>query len=135
MSNLKYAFLSNLKYEHFIYKHSNLICYVLHMHDFKTSLSASVTSVLCLFHVPHIFSFSMKTIKHVVKLWNFYLHIQVCIVYDFLLKNSNIRLKNIVALLRYIHIWHILVNCYVLHFLVSLLSFCLLLQFCLKLCW
>lgn len=112
MSNLKYAFLSNLKYEHFIYKHSNFISYVLHMHDFKASLSASVTNVLCLFYVPHIFSFSLKTIKHVVKLWNFYLHIQVCIVYDFLLKNSNIRLKNIVALLRYIHIWHILAVIY-----------------------
>lgn len=127
--------MPNLKYEHFIYKHSNLISYVLHMHDFKASLSASVTSVLCLFHVPHIFSFSLKTIKQVVKLWNFYLHIQVCIVYDFLLKNSNIRLKNIVALLRYIHIWHILAVIYCIFLFLCCHSVFFSLQFCLKLCW
>lgn len=126
--------MSNLKYEHFIYKHSKLISYVLHMHDFKASLSASVTNVLCLFYVPHIFSFSLKTIKH-VKLWDFYLHIQVCIVYDFLLKNSNIRLKNIVALLRYIHIWQILAVIYCIFLFLCCHSVFFSLQFCLKLCW
>lgn len=117
--------MSNLKYEHFIYKHSNLICYVLHMHDFKASLSASVTNVLCLFYVPHIFSFSLKTIKHVVKLWNFYLHIQVCIVYDFFIKEFQYPTEKYCSIIT-LHTYLADFGGYILHFLVSLLSFCLL---------